>query len=116
MYGFGRTENNEYAKFLKYMKGRLHISDSYSKEWCNIPAVNNKLAFCFEPLDKGARSDNGDMGNPVYYNIDDPDNLKPENRIIIGVLSNNLERWNNLVLTNVSHYKDWVESIIKTKV
>lgn len=112
LFGFGRTESGDYAPDLKYMRGRLHFWDSYSKKRCNVNAVNKGLSFCFEPQGAKERIDNGDVGSPVYYKIGNPDRLKPNNRVIIGILSDQKRDPRNIVLTNVTRYKNWIQSII----
>ncbi|XP_063706314.1 chymotrypsin-2-like [Culicoides brevitarsis] len=112
MHGFGRTENGDYSTFLKYMTGRLHLKDSYSQKNCDIPAVKMEMAFCMEPMEPFDEIDNGDMGNVVYYDVKDPENYGPENRVILGIVSFKYGDPRNIILTNVSYYEEWIRSTI----
>lgn len=112
LYGFGRTENGNYALRLKYMRGRLHFADAYFKAKCIIPSCHKGLSFCFVPQAARDRADNGDMGSPVYYKLLNPANPERENRVLIGMLSNNIGNPRNIILTNLTYYQGWIDSII----
>lgn len=115
LYGFGRTENGNYAPKLKYMRGRLHFEDDYFYGHCTIPSCHKGQSFCFESQFTRDRADNGDMGSPVYYKVSDPDhpNLK-ESRVLIGMLSDSYNDPNNMILTNLTYYKNVIDEIIKS--
>ncbi|XP_063706315.1 phenoloxidase-activating factor 1-like [Culicoides brevitarsis] len=112
MHGLGKTENDEYASYLKYMKGKLHLQDGHSVKNCNLPAVKMEMAFCMEPVEPFDEIDDGDMGNVVYYDVADPDNFGHENRVIVGIVSNSYGDPRNIVLTNVSKYVRWINQKI----
>lgn len=113
MFGFGWTEKGNYAGNIKYMTGYVHFSDDYAKKKCLVPSCKKGHSFTFETKGALDRIDKGDMGNPVYYKLDNPDHTKLTDRVLIGVVSTYYWDPRNIIVTNLTYYQGWIDSIIR---